>query len=144
MDNEKELERLKWDYWNKSKLFKLVWRYFHAIKLNRNNPASNPYLNEVKQLKNGIYSPVQLGADTRKYRLYFYFHEYTPENADFDKYWNFEQERKSKPPFNKPYKRIYVEDYSELIENDFEYAINQFKRENNRNPKINEVKEYLS
>jgi len=139
-EREKELEHLKFDYWNKSKLFKSMWRYYRAKKLD----PSTPFPDQFKQdkIKNNNKAPKYF-TSTYKYWLFWLYHD--PETASFDDYCKFREKARREFLAGEPAeKTIYVEDYRERISEDFGIAIDQFKMENSRTPEINEVMKYLT
>ena len=143
---EIELERIKFEYWKKSKLFKIFWQYFRNLKKYRIlkiNP-STPFPEELKKLKaeSTPYAPKIVTA-TRQYWIYLYNHDFN--NSSFDDYLSFDEQvkRSIAESKNPPPKKIYVENYIELISSDFDYAVNSLKDKKKRTPNIKEFQDYF-
>lgn len=159
-EREKELEEIKWQYWNKGKTFKLLWQYYRAKKLD----TSTPFPDKFKGNHN-------LRMATQEYALFWMNHE--PETASFDDYWNFKQKVRREFAVNKekraservsytaslffPDKRQtwikdflgetkfkHVEDYSGLIAGNIDEFVSIVNKTRNRPPTIDELKEYLT
>lgn len=136
-ERQKELEHLKFDYWNKSKLFKSMWRYYRAKKLDPSTPFPDQF--KIDKIKCKPFAPKYFLA-TQEYWLFWLY--YDPETASFDDYWKLKEKVRCELKADK--KKAYVEDYRKLISEDFGIAIDQFKMENSRTPEINEVMEHLT
>lgn len=135
----KELERLKWDYWNKSKAFKSFWKYFREIHIDKSTPLPDQFKPKTDNKNRKINHPIF--SATREYWPYFLYKE--PEMASFDEYWKKtmvfrnaikNNEKKRKPP---------IEDYRELITKDIDDIVGKFKKEKKRKPTIDELKDCL-
>lgn len=157
----KELEKIKWDYWNKSKPFKLLWQYYRAKKLDPATPFPDKFkedhLKYAECWKRSFFIGNEVAwrafygekepnthavfVAAREYWLYWINHE--PETASFDDYWNFKEEVRRAFAGDTPTNK-YVEDYSGLIARDIESVVDTFKRKENRKPTIDELKEYLT
>ena len=128
---EKEFEEIKWQYWNKSNSFKLLWRYYRAKKLNPSTPFPDKFKND--EMKKTFQA-------AREYWLYWVNHE--PETASFDDYWNFKEEVRRAFAGDKN-RNKYIEDYREVVTRDIDRIINRFKRIKNRKPRLDELRENL-
>lgn len=143
-EKRKELERIKWDYWNKSKIFILFWKYIRANsfewanRLNGSTPLPDQFKPKIDDQNRKVNHPI-LQA-TREYWPYFLYQDH--ENGSFEEYWTETKFLRDAKEGNEKEKRR-VEDYRGLITGDIDVVVDMFKRKENREPTIDELKDHL-
>ena len=137
-ESQKEFERLKWDYWNKSTIFNTFWRYCRSIGIDKEINIPYPFQPVTDALNIKIKHPIL--SDTMDYIPYFLYRE--PEHASFDEFWAETMFLRCAAAANeKSTKR--VEDYRQIIASDIDSAVRNLRMLMKREPTIDELKDYF-
>lgn len=116
-----DLDRLKWEYWNESLLFKMYWRYYRAKKLDPSTPFPEP-LKKLKE-KSALFEIIL--------NYWYFWQHHEPRNATYEDYLACEKrlsidQKRAFPEENKP---VYIEDYRALLAEEIDIASKHIRQE---------------